>query len=184
MELRHLQVLLVCAYLGSFTSFFVGATPAAEGGGGGKKKKQKEPRVTISTQQRQKRKFITVVDGLESCGLWLLAPPLFALPCYVLDGGHLTFCRPPHLHAPLRPAGEYTSLCRDIGVKLAEAAKFFGKHFSCGASVTARETGTGEEIVIQGDVTDELPDILIERWQVPEAAIIVQERKEKREKKR
>lgn len=39
------------------------------------------------------------------------------------------------------------------------AAKFFGTKFACGSSVTG-----DDEIVIQGDVKDELFDIIPEKW--------------------
>lgn len=39
------------------------------------------------------------------------------------------------------------------------AAKFFGTKFACGSSVTG-----DDEIVIQGDVKDELFDVIPEKW--------------------
>lgn len=45
----------------------------------------------------------------------------------------------------------------DIDLKV--AAKFFGQKFACGSSVTG-----DDEIVIQGDVKDELFDIIPEKW--------------------
>lgn len=45
----------------------------------------------------------------------------------------------------------------DIDLKV--ASKFFGTKFACGASVTG-----DDEIVIQGDVKDELFDIIPEKW--------------------
>lgn len=45
----------------------------------------------------------------------------------------------------------------DIDLKV--ASKFFGGRFACGSSVTG-----DDEIVIQGDVKDELFDILTEKW--------------------
>ena len=43
------------------------------------------------------------------------------------------------------------------------AAKFFAGRFACGSSVTG-----GDEIVIQGDVKDDLFDVIPEKWpQVP-----------------
>nr|CAG4642198.1 EOG090X0IUZ [Eurycercus lamellatus] len=53
----------------------------------------------------------------------------------------------------------------DIDLKV--AAKFFGTKFACGASVTG-----DDEIVIQGDVKDELFDLLPEKWpQIDEDSI-------------
>lgn len=47
------------------------------------------------------------------------------------------------------------------------ASKFFASRFACGSSVTG-----ADEIVIQGDVKDELFDIIPEKWkQVEEDAI-------------
>lgn len=39
------------------------------------------------------------------------------------------------------------------------AAKFFGTKFACGSSVTG-----DDEIVIQGDVKDDLFDVIPEKW--------------------
>ncbi|CAG0896078.1 unnamed protein product [Darwinula stevensoni] len=46
-----------------------------------------------------------------------------------------------------------------FGIDLKEASKYFATKFSCGSSVTGED-----EIVIQGDVKDELFDILPEKW--------------------
>lgn len=47
------------------------------------------------------------------------------------------------------------------------AAKFFSSRFACGSSVTGLD-----EIVIQGDVTDDLIDVLQEKWkQIDEESI-------------
>lgn len=51
----------------------------------------------------------------------------------------------------------------DIDLKV--AAKFFGTKFACGSSVTG-----DDEIVIQGDVKDDLFDIIPEKW--PEVGTI------------
>lgn len=45
----------------------------------------------------------------------------------------------------------------DIDLKV--AAKFFGTKFACGSSVTG-----DDEIVIQGDVKDDLFDVIPEKW--------------------
>ena len=45
------------------------------------------------------------------------------------------------------------------GIDLKLAAKFFGSKFACGSSVTG-----DDEIVIQGDVKDELFDVVPEKW--------------------
>lgn len=44
-------------------------------------------------------------------------------------------------------------------IDLKVAAKFFGTKFACGSSVTG-----DDEIVIQGDVKDDLFDIIPEKW--------------------
>ncbi|XP_018318998.1 density-regulated protein homolog [Agrilus planipennis] len=46
-----------------------------------------------------------------------------------------------------------------FGIDLKVAAKFFGQKFACGSSVTG-----DDEIVIQGDVKDDLFDIIPEKW--------------------
>lgn len=46
-----------------------------------------------------------------------------------------------------------------FGVDLKIAAKFFSSKFACSSSVTG-----DDEIVIQGDVKDELFDLLPEKW--------------------
>ncbi|XP_065561925.1 density-regulated protein homolog [Artemia franciscana] len=48
---------------------------------------------------------------------------------------------------------------KSYGIDLKVAAKFFGTKFACGSSVTG-----DDEIVIQGDVKDDLFDILPEKW--------------------
>ncbi|KAF5293779.1 hypothetical protein FQA39_LY03264 [Lamprigera yunnana] len=45
------------------------------------------------------------------------------------------------------------------GIDLKVAAKFFGTKFACGSSVTG-----DDEIVIQGDVKDDLFDVIPEKW--------------------
>ena len=54
------------------------------------------------------------------------------------------------------------SFVLDIDLKV--AAKFFGTKFACGSSVTGED-----EIVIQGDVKDDLFDIIPEKW--PEVSL-------------
>jgi len=51
----------------------------------------------------------------------------------------------------------WTVAVADIDLKV--ASKFFGGRFACGSSVTG-----DDEIVIQGDVKDELFDVLTEKW--------------------
>ena len=44
-------------------------------------------------------------------------------------------------------------------IDLKDAAKFFASKFACGSSVTG-----SDEIVIQGDVKDDMFDILTDKW--------------------
>lgn len=44
-------------------------------------------------------------------------------------------------------------------IDLKDAAKFFASKFACGSSVTG-----ADEIVIQGDVKDELFDLISDKW--------------------
>lgn len=46
-----------------------------------------------------------------------------------------------------------------IGIELKKASKSFAQHFSCGSSVTG-----DDEIVIQGDVTDNITDFIQKKW--------------------
>lgn len=46
-----------------------------------------------------------------------------------------------------------------IEIDLKVAAKFFGTKFACGSSVTGED-----EIVIQGDVKDDLFDVIPDKW--------------------
>lgn len=49
-------------------------------------------------------------------------------------------------------------------IDLKEAQRFFAQKFSCGASVTGED-----EIIIQGDFTDDIIDVIQEKW--PEVSI-------------
>jgi len=90
-------------------------------------------KVLIKRVERNKRKFVTVVSGLE-----------------------------------------------EHGIDLKKVAKEFGKRFATGSSVTKTAAG-GEEITVQGDVSDEIYDFLVENHQdIPEDNIdCVDERKKK-----
>ncbi|KAH8676328.1 translation initiation factor SUI1 [Xylariales sp. PMI_506] len=77
--------------------------------------------VTIKRVERNKRKYVTAVSGLEAFGL-----------------------------------------------DLKKMAKEFGKKFATGSSVTKVPSG-GEEIVVQGDVSDEIEEFLLEKYKdIPE----------------
>ncbi|KAH8905594.1 translation machinery-associated protein 22 [Coniochaeta sp. PMI_546] len=90
--------------------------------------------VTIKRIERNKRKYVTAVSGLEAFGL-----------------------------------------------DLKKVAKDFGKKFATGSSVTKVPSG-GEEIVVQGDVSDEIEEFLLEKYKdIPEDNIeLVDDKKAKK----
>jgi density-regulated protein DRP1 len=61
-----------------------------------------------------------------------------------------------------------------FGVKLKEAASALGKKFGAGATVSKSPTGI-QEIDVQGDVAYDLPDLLLQLYDVPKKAIIMRE---------
>ncbi|KLU83626.1 translation machinery-associated protein 22 [Magnaporthiopsis poae ATCC 64411] len=91
--------------------------------------------VTIKRIERNKRKFVTSVAGLEAFGL-----------------------------------------------DLKKVAKEFGKKFATGSSVTKVPSG-GEEIVVQGDVSQEVQDFILQKYKdVPEDNIeLVEDKKKKKD---
>nr|CAG4637502.1 EOG090X0IUZ [Ceriodaphnia reticulata] len=81
------------------------------------------------------------------------------------DGG------PKKISLSVAPRGRKRLTCvvglKSYDIDLKTAAKFFGTKFACGASVTG-----DDEIVIQGDVKDDLFDLLPEKWpQIDEDSI-------------
>lgn len=66
-------------------------------------------------------------------------------------------------------------------LELKKVAKEFGKKFATGSSVTKTPSG-GEEIVVQGDVSDEIEEFLLEKYkQIPEDNIeFVDDKKKKK----
>ncbi|KAI9297028.1 density-regulated protein DRP1 [Neoconidiobolus thromboides FSU 785] len=78
--------------------------------------KKDKSRITIKRIERNKRKYITSIQGLEV-----------------------------------------------FGVELKKAAKLFANKFACGSSVTKTATGQ-EEIVVQGDVSEELLELITKTW--------------------
>ncbi|KAF9869788.1 RNA binding protein [Colletotrichum karsti] len=89
--------------------------------------------VIIKRIERNKRKFVTSVSGLEHFGL-----------------------------------------------ENKKVAKEFGKKFATGSSVTKTPSG-GEEIVVQGDVSDEIEEFLLEKYkEIPEDNIELVEDKKKK----
>ncbi|KAL8388414.1 hypothetical protein RB595_009262 [Gaeumannomyces hyphopodioides] len=91
--------------------------------------------VTIKRIERNKRKFVTSITGLEAFGL-----------------------------------------------DLKKVAKEFGKKFATGSSVTKVPSG-GEEIVVQGDVSQEVQDFIVQKYKdVPEDNIeLVEDKKKKKD---
>ncbi|KOS21056.1 Translation machinery-associated protein 22 [Escovopsis weberi] len=67
-----------------------------------------------------------------------------------------------------------------FGLDLKKVAKDFGKKFATGSSVTKVPSG-GEEIVVQGDVSDEIEEFILEKYkEVPEDNIeFVDDKKKK-----
>ncbi|RDA83004.1 hypothetical protein CP532_4402 [Ophiocordyceps camponoti-leonardi (nom. inval.)] len=92
--------------------------------------------VTIKRIERNKKKFVTAIVGLEAFGLDL---------------------------------------------KKGQVAKDFGKKFATGSSVTKVPSG-GEEIVVQGDVSDEMEEFILEKYkEIPEDNIeLVDDKKKKK----
>lgn len=90
--------------------------------------------VIIKRVERNKRKYVTAVSGLEAFGL------------------------------------ENKKVAKDLA-----------KKFATGASVTKLPAG-GEEIVVQGDVSDEIEEFLLEKWGklIPEDNIELVEDKKKK----
>lgn len=68
-----------------------------------------------------------------------------------------------------------------FGLDLKKVAKDFGKKFATGSSVTKTAAGS-EEIVVQGDVSEEIEEFLVENYdgKVPEDNIELVEDKKKR----
>jgi len=99
-------------------------------------KKKKESKITIKRIERNKRKHVTSVQGLEA-----------------------------------------------FGVDLKKASKFFAQKFATGSSVSKNLQGL-EEIVVQGDVTEEIIDMIAVQVGVlkgvPEKNIVKLEEKKKK----
>lgn len=110
------------------------------------KKKTVPQKVTIAKIPRSKKKYVTRVCGLAT----------FGNPC-------LTMFNSAFQHFVLNLKG--SASLADIDLK--EAQRFFAQTFSCGASVTAED-----EIIIQGDFTDDIIDVIQEKW--PEVSLFLQ----------
>ncbi|PUU74281.1 translation initiation factor SUI1 [Tuber borchii] len=70
-----------------------------------------------------------------------------------------------------------------FGLDLKKVAKEIGKKFACGASVTKGVGGGGDEIVVQGDLGEEIREWIEERFEeVPSGNMeVVEERRKKKE---
>ncbi|KAF2132613.1 RNA binding protein-like protein Tma22 [Dothidotthia symphoricarpi CBS 119687] len=92
-------------------------------------------KILIKRIERNKRKYVTAVQGLEAFGL-----------------------------------------------DIKKVAKDFGKKFATGSSVT-KIPGGGEEITVQGDLSDDIQDFLVEKYEnVPEDNIeLVEDKKKKKD---
>ncbi|RKP09020.1 translation initiation factor SUI1, partial [Thamnocephalis sphaerospora] len=67
-------------------------------------------------------------------------------------------------------------------VDLKKAAKMFANKFACGSSVTKNNQGN-DEIVVQGDVTDEVRELILSTWsKVTEDVVetVIEEKKKKK----
>jgi density-regulated protein len=87
--------------------------------------------VTIKRIERNKRKFVTSVYGLEAFGTHACAADQICLAWSLLD------------------------------IDLKKASKLFAQRFATGASVTKNTAGQ-DEIVVQGDVSQEIYDMIEE----------------------
>lgn len=110
------------------------------------KKKTVPQKVTIAKIPRSKKKYVTRVCGLATFGNQFYCVKFTSF-----------------LHFVLNLKG--SSSLADIDLK--EAQRFFAQTFSCGASVTAED-----EIIIQGDFTDDIIDVIQEKW--PEVSLLFQ----------
>ncbi|ORX96253.1 density-regulated protein DRP1 [Basidiobolus meristosporus CBS 931.73] len=65
-------------------------------------------------------------------------------------------------------------------IDLKKAAKIFANRFACGSSVAKNKQGL-DEIVVQGDFSEEIRDLILENWSVvPENNIEFVEKKKKK----
>ncbi|CAB1352211.1 unnamed protein product [Coregonus sp. 'balchen'] len=113
------------------------------------KKKTVPQKITIAKIPRAKKKYVTRVCGMNTFGK--------TADCHTHRYCNLLIKdmdRPVTLFFLLVTVDV---LSADIDLK--EAQRFFAQKFSCGASVTAED-----EIIIQGDFTDDIIDVIQEKW--------------------
>lgn len=108
------------------------------------KKKTVPQKVTIAKIPRAKKKYVTRVCGLATFGK---VTTVFMRSCQ-WDFLYYFLC----INVSL-------VLWSSSDIELKEAQRFFAQKFSCGASVTAED-----EIIIQGDFTDDIIDVIQEKW--------------------
>ncbi|CBZ53201.1 Translation initiation factor SUI1 family protein, related [Neospora caninum Liverpool] len=58
-----------------------------------------------------------------------------------------------------------------FGVKLDKAAKLFSKQYACGASVSKGVPGQPQQVEVQGDVEEEVAELIQETFEIPEESI-------------
>ena len=91
--------------------------------------------MTIKRVERTKRKCVTTVHGLEVFGKFFACTVrIFAKPFLMA-----------------------------LDVELKKAAKIFANKFACGSSV-GKNNQNQDEIVVQGDFSDELRDLIGHNW--------------------
>jgi density-regulated protein DRP1 len=67
-----------------------------------------------------------------------------------------------------------------FGLDIKKVAKDFGKKFATGSSVT-KIPGGGEEITVQGDLSDDILEFMVEKYEVPEDNCeLVEDKKKKK----
>jgi translation initiation factor 1 (eIF-1/SUI1) len=108
-----------------------------------------ESQIVIKRINRQKRKFVTAINGLQAFGTSHTFSPLSSNPLEsrfsILDVG---------THKDPRGGNHFAY--PSTGVDMKKTAKVFANKFATGASVAANPQGE-DEVVIQGDVAYEVP---------------------------
>jgi density-regulated protein DRP1 len=67
-----------------------------------------------------------------------------------------------------------------FGLDIKKVAKDFGKKFATGSSVT-KIPGGGEEITVQGDLSEDILEFLVEKFEVPEDNVeLIEDKKKKK----
>jgi density-regulated protein DRP1 len=71
-----------------------------------------------------------------------------------------------------------------FGVKLDDAAKKFKKKFACGTSVVKGENGLSDTVDIQGDFEDEVVDLIVAEFKIPDKKSIEARGRDEKERQR